>query len=51
MGVKIITDSACDLPADVIRELDIHVLPLLVYLDEVEYLDGETIAPPDLLKA
>lgn len=48
MGVKIITDSASDLPIELIKELDIEVMPLIVYLDEKEYTDGVTLMPDDL---
>ncbi len=40
MAIKILTDSACDLPSALIEELGIEVMPLIVYLDEVEYKDG-----------
>lgn len=43
MNVKIITDSASDLPKDMIDELGIDVVPLLVYLGEEEYLDSITL--------
>lgn len=48
MAVKIITDSASDLPKDIIHKYDIDVVPLLVYLDEEEFLDGTTIQPEKL---
>jgi len=41
MAVKILTDSGCDLPKSLQKELDIEVLPLIVYLDDKEYHDGE----------
>lgn len=34
---KIITDSTCDLPSTVIRELDVHVIPMEYILDEVSH--------------
>lgn len=48
MTVKIITDSAADLPIEIIEKYDIDYLPLLVLLDEKEYKDGETIKPKEL---
>lgn len=48
MSVKIITDSASDLPEEIVKEYDIEVIPLLVYLGDAEYQDGETIKPKDL---
>lgn len=45
MTVKILSDSACDLPEDIIREYDIDILPIVVIKDDVEYFDRETIDP------
>lgn len=39
--VKIITDSACDLPSAIVEKLEIDVMPLVVYLDDKEYYEGE----------
>lgn len=39
MGVKILTDSACDLSPEVIEEYKIDVLPIIVLQDDVEYFD------------
>jgi DegV family protein with EDD domain len=46
MAVKILTDTGCDLPKSILEDLNIECMPLLVYLDEKEYLDGETIDHP-----
>lgn len=40
MTVKIVTDSVADLPADVVKELGITVIPLLVRFGEMVYRDG-----------
>jgi DegV family protein with EDD domain len=40
MTVRIITDSTCDLPAPVIAEFGIQVLPLYIHVDGQDYLDG-----------
>jgi DegV family protein with EDD domain len=48
MGVKIITDSAVDLPNEIVKEYDIEVLPLLVLHGETEYEDGVSINAYDL---
>lgn len=48
MTVKIIADSAADLPKELIEEYGIDVLPLMVYLGEHEFLDGKTIEPKEL---
>lgn len=41
--LKIITDSASDLPREYIVEHDLHVIPTPVVIDGVDYLDGDTI--------
>ncbi len=51
MNIKIITDSASDLPKSVIDAYNVEVLPLIVYLDGKEYLDNVTIAPDTVYKA
>src|SRR6056297_2554874 len=48
MGVKIITDSACDLNRKIIDDYDINVMPLLVNVEDNECLDGVTIKPKEL---
>lgn len=50
MSVKIITDSAADLPKDIVRQYGIEVLPLLVYLGEQEFRDGETMNPQEMFQ-
>ena len=45
MSVKIISDSACDLPDDILEELDIDILPIVVLKGDEEYLDKVTIDP------
>lgn len=45
MSVKIISDSACDLPDEIIEELDIDILSIVVIKDDKEYLDKVTIDP------
>lgn len=44
MAVKIVTDSTCDLPQEVIQELGITVVPGYVTLDGKNYLDGQEIS-------
>lgn len=41
--IKIITDSTCDLPKDLTRELDVEVLPLQVMVNGKTYMDGVDI--------
>ena len=51
MSLKIITDSACDLPSNLVDAYDIDVLPFLVYIDEQEYVDGIDISPHQVYDA
>lgn len=41
MAVKILTDSGCDLPKSLLDELNVDMMPLIVYLDDKEYHDGD----------
>ncbi|MCI3149647.1 DegV family protein [Bacillus cereus] len=51
MGVKIITDSAADLPVELLQAYDIDLIPLRVYSEaETEYLDGVTLESVTLLQ-
>lgn len=51
MSVRIITDSACDLPEELITKYSVDVLPFLVYIDDQEYVDGYTIRPDQVYAA
>lgn len=48
MNVKIITDSSADLPKKLYKEYDIDVVPLLVYMNDIEYKDGVDLTPKQL---
>ncbi|MPW26568.1 DegV family EDD domain-containing protein [Alkalibaculum sp. M08DMB] len=48
--IKIITDSASDLPIEIIRQYDIDVLPLSVIEGDTEYKDGATITPEEVFE-
>ncbi len=50
MSIKIISDSACDLPEEIIKENDIEVVPFHVLFGDDDYLDRETIWPEELYK-
>lgn len=43
MPIKIVTDSTCDLPQQVIDELEITVVPCYINFPEKSYLDGVEI--------
>lgn len=40
MSVRIVTDSTCDLPAEIISRYGIHVVPLYINIGKQGYLDG-----------
>ncbi len=40
MTIRIVTDSACDLPQEIIRKHRITVIPLFINVGEQSYLDG-----------
>ena len=40
MTVRVITDSTCDLPASVVADLGIQVIPLYIHVEGQDYLDG-----------
>ncbi len=45
MALKIITDSATDLPRDYIKAHNLHVIPTPVVINEKDFFDGDTILP------
>jgi len=47
MALKIITDSASDIPRWVIKEYGLHVIPTPVVIDDKDYFDGQTIFPEE----
>jgi len=46
--VKIISDSTCDLSADLIARYDIDVLPLHIILGEQDFEDGRGVTPDEI---
>lgn len=42
--IRIITDSTCDLPAEIIERYGIRVMPMSITFGEESYADGETIS-------
>ncbi|WP_290668266.1 DegV family protein [Kosmotoga sp.] len=45
--IKIITDSSCDLPKEIVREYGIEVVPLSVEIDGKRYIEGKDITPEE----
>ena len=50
MNVKIIADSTCDLPKDIIDKYNIDEVLLYVILDDVSYNDKLEITPARLIE-
>ena len=48
MNIKILSDSTCDLPQDLLRSLDVDIFPLTVIKDDVSFKDGVDIVPADI---
>lgn len=48
--VAIVTDSAANLPADLINQYRIYVVPVLLYVNGREYRDGVDIQPVDVYR-
>ena len=48
--IKIISDSTCDLSAELIDRYNIEVLPLHIILGETDYLDGQGITPDEIYR-
>ncbi len=45
--VRIVTDSACDLPQSVADELGIEIVPLTIRIDGTEYVDRLDLSPAE----
>ena len=50
MAVKIVTDSTCDIPADLVEELGITVVPVTVRFGTTSYLDGIDLTTEELYR-
>lgn len=48
--IKIITDSTVDLPKELLRNLDVEVMPVLINFGEESYLDGVEIELPEVFE-
>lgn len=48
MKIKVVADSACDLPQELMKRYDISLIPLRIRMGEKEYLDGVEVAPQDI---
>lgn len=50
MSVKIICDSLCDVPSELIQKYKIEIVPLTVIIDDKEYKDGVDIDKDEFYK-
>ncbi len=50
MVIKITADSTCDLPAAILEDLNIAVIPLHILIDEKSFRDGFDITQQDIFK-
>jgi DegV family protein with EDD domain len=50
MGVRVVTDSACDLPDDVATELGIVIVPLTIRFGADEFVDRRDLSPAEFWK-
>ncbi|HAE62288.1 MAG TPA: DegV family protein [Eubacteriaceae bacterium] len=48
MGIKLITDSACDLPREYLKAQEVDVIPIYISLDGKEYKDGVDITSEEI---
>lgn len=48
--IKIVTDSSCDLPEDIIREYGITVVPMNVEIDGQHFMEDVDISPEEFWK-
>lgn len=44
MSIRIVTDSTCDLPSEVVEQLGIEVIPLSINIGEQTFLDGVNLS-------
>ena len=50
MKIKILSDSTCDLPQEVLEKFDITMVPLSVIKDGESFTDGVNITPADIFE-
>ena len=48
MNIKILSDSTCDLPQEVLDKYNISIVPLNVIKDDVQFSDGVNITPAEI---
>ena len=48
--IKLISDSTCDMPKELLEKYNISIVPLSIVLGDKPYKDGVEIAPEDIFK-
>lgn len=48
MNIKILSDSTCDLPRELLEKYDITLVPLTVIKEDVSFKDGVDISPAEI---
>jgi len=48
--IRIISDSTCDLPKELLERYNIDIIPLHIHLGEEEYEDGRNITPEEIYR-
>ena len=46
--VRIVADSTCDLPKELLEQYEIPVIPLCIVMDDKSYYDGEEVTPDEI---
>ena len=46
-GIRVVTDSACDLPEDVAQQLGIEIVPLTIRFGDEEFVDRRDLSPTE----
>ena len=50
MNIKILSDSTCDLPKELLEKYNITLIPLTVIKDDQPFVDGVTITPAEIFR-
>ena len=50
MTIRIVSDSTCDLPVDVVQEWDIQITPVYINMEGKSYLDGVDLSRGEFYK-
>lgn len=46
-GIRVVTDSSCDLPNDIVEELGIEIVPLTIRFGDQEFVDRRDLSPAE----